>query len=280
MFRNCHRIAYEAFREFDAADGWAIASHIALMALMSLFPFLIIVTALAGVVGSEWLADEAARFLLETWPPQVSQPIAREIHTVLTGAHGGLLTVSIVIAIYFATLGVDSLRVGLNRSYDVADTRPWWLLRLESIAYVMVAAIALLVFTLLVVLAPLLWAAILRFLPDLAPLGGVIAVVRYTIAAIVLSAALTLVHLWLPAGHRTLRDIAPGVIATLALWLIAGWIFGRYLEQFAANYATFYASLASVMIALVFLYLVSSIFIYGGELNAAIQRARKPAIKA
>ena len=56
------RIAVDAFRHFLADDGWAIASHIALSTLMALFPFLIVVTALAGFFfGSKELADEAAQ---------------------------------------------------------------------------------------------------------------------------------------------------------------------------------------------------------------------------
>jgi membrane protein len=51
-------------------------------------------------------------------------------------------------------------------------------------------------------------------------------------------------------------------------------LFGRYLAEFPAVYASYYGGLASVMIALVFLYLTSSIFVFGGELNAAILRAR------
>jgi membrane protein len=99
--------------------------------------------------------------------------------------------------------------------------------------------------------------------------------VRFGVAAFVLVVALVIVHKWLPAGRRSLLDIAPGILATLLLWLAAGEIFGRYLAEFAFTYAYYYAGLASVMIALVFLYLTASIFIYGGELNAAIERARE-----
>ena len=67
------RLAADAFRHFNDDDGWAIASHIALSALIALFPFLIVVTALAGFfLGSKELADEAARILLEAWPNQVA----------------------------------------------------------------------------------------------------------------------------------------------------------------------------------------------------------------
>jgi len=64
------------------------------------------------------------------------------------------------------------------------------------------------------------------------------------------------------------------IVATLALWLAGGMMFGRYLAEFPSVYVSYYAGLASVMIALVFLYLTASIFVFGGELNAAILRAR------
>ena len=60
----------------------------------------------------------------------------------------------------------------------------------------------------------------------------------------------------------------------MGLWLVFGIAFGRYLTEFARNYVSTYAGLASVMIAVVFLYTVAAIFIFGGELNAALMRAR------
>jgi membrane protein len=276
FLRRCCRIAIDAFARFVADDGWAIASHIALSALMALFPFLLVVTALAGMFGSRNLAEEAAKILLEAWPEQVAGPLALEIHGVLTSAGGQLLTVGLIIALYFASSGVESLRIGLNRAYDVAEPRPWWLLRLESIAYVIVGAIALLALAFLVVLAPLIWFSLLRYMPGLQPLAWLVTFVRFAVAAFVLIVALVIVHMWLPAGRRSLLEIVPGILATLLLWLVAGEIFGRYLAEFAFAYAYYYAGLASVMTALVFLYLTASIFIYGGELNAAIARARKP----
>ena len=110
------RVATQAFYAFLAHDGWAIASHIALSVLMSLFPFLIIVTALAGVFGTRDLADEAARLLLEAWPKEVASPIAREVGAVLTSVRGDALTIGALLALYFASSGVESLRIGLNRA--------------------------------------------------------------------------------------------------------------------------------------------------------------------
>ena len=274
FLRRNFQCAIAAFRNFLADDGWAIASHIALSALTSIFPFFLVLTAIAGMVGSKDLADEAARILLEAWPEEVSAPIATEIHAVLTGAHGQVLTVGVLLALYFASSGIESLRIGLNRAYSMIDARPIWLLRLESIGYVIVAAVALLALSFLVVLAPVIWRTALRYVPALEPLSDIITLTRFVVATVLLIVALILVHLWLPAGRRKFKEILPGILVTLILWLATGILFGRYLSDYAFTYSIYYAGLASVMIALVFLYLTACIFIYGGELNAVIQKAR------
>ena len=73
--RLCYRVAMDAFYRFNTDDGWAIASHIALSILMSMFPFLILVTAIAGFIGSTDLANEVARIIVAAWPRQVSNQI-------------------------------------------------------------------------------------------------------------------------------------------------------------------------------------------------------------
>jgi membrane protein len=272
----CWRTLTQAVRQFVADDGWAIASHIALSTLMALFPFLIVVTALAAFFfGSKELADEAAKLLLEAWPAQVAEPIARDMTGVLTGTRGDVLTFGVLFAVYFASSGVESLRIGLNRAYDVAELRTWWLLRLESILYVLVGAAAILAFAFLVVLAPLIWEKLVHYVPTLEPFSGLVTFSRYVVAASVLVIALTILHRFLPVGRRSLIEIAPGIIATLLLWLIAGAAFGRYLASYAFAYVSMYAGLASAMIALIFLYVCATIFIFGGELNSAIGKARE-----
>ena len=96
-------------------------------------------------------------------------PIANEIQRVLTGAHGGVLTLGAVFAVYFASSGIESLRIGLNRAYGLDEERSWWLLRLESIGYVLVSAVALLVLAFVVVLGPLIFKAAVAY--DLTPTG-------------------------------------------------------------------------------------------------------------
>ncbi|MFG1477241.1 YihY/virulence factor BrkB family protein [Xanthobacter sp. V4C-4] len=273
MLRRIIHIVLDAVWTFAADDGWAIASHIALSALMSLFPFLIFVTALAGFLDLRPLAAETIPLLLESWPRQVADPISREIYNVVNQVRTDVLTYGVVLAIYFSSNGIESLRIGLNRAYGVKEMRAWYWLRLESIGYVLLAAGAVLALSFLVVLGPLLWQAALSQLPALKPFSHIVTLARFAATSIILVVALVVAHLWLPAGRRNLAEVAPGILVTLVLWLVAATAFGMYLAEFPANYVTTYAGLASVMIALVFLYLTASIFVFGGELNAAISRA-------
>jgi membrane protein len=269
------QIADDAFRRFIADDGWAIASHIALSTLMALFPFLIVVAALAGFFfGSQELADDASHLRLVAWPYQVGGPIRLSVYRVMKSTRGDVLTIGVLLALYFASSGVESLRIGLNLAYDIKEMRSWWVLRLESIVYVLVGAVAILAFSFLVVFAPLIISKLVHYVPALEQFGNTITFARYGVAASVLVMALTIVHLWLPAGRRSFGQIAPGIIATLLLWLISGAVFGRYLSDYAFAYVSMYAGLASAMVALVFLYICASIFIYGGELNSAIAQMR------
>ncbi len=85
-------------------------------------------------------------------------------------------------------------------------------------------------------------------------------------------------HLGLPDGRRRIIDVLPGVLLTLVLWLIGALVFAYYIGTFA-NYAATYAGLASIMIVLVFLYMVGAIFIIGAEFNAALMKFQVVPVK-
>ncbi len=272
-----YHVVMDAFYTFLADDGWAIASHIALSTLMALFPFLIVLTSLAGFFGSKELADQAVELLLQIWPKQVADSLSGEIHDVLTTSRGDILTIGAVLAVYFASNGVEALRVALNRAYSVIEPRRWYWLRLESIGYTLIAAVTALALAFLIVLGPLFIEAARRHIPlTVESNEQLLNIVRYSTTIAAMIVALLVLHAWLPAGRRGFLQILPGIIFTLAASLLSGVVFGQYLARFANNYVTMYAGLASVIIALVFLYFIAAIFVYGGELNAAIIKSRLP----
>ena len=277
QLRYLYHVVIDAFYTFLADDGWAIASHIALSTLMALFPFLIVLTSLAAFFGSKDLADQAASLMLQVWPMQVADAISGEVHDVLTTTRGDALTIGVVLAIYFASNGVESLRVALNRAYAVVEPRRWYWLRLESIGYTLIAAFTSLAMAFFIVLGPLMLEAARRHIPLIVETNEhFVNVTRYSVTIAALVIALFVLHAWLPAGRRSFLQILPGIIFTVVGSLVSGIVFGQYLARFANNYVSMYAGLASVIIALVFLYFIAAVFVYGGELNAAIIKSRLP----
>jgi membrane protein len=274
------RILYDAFGHFNYDDGWSMASHLAITALMALFPFLIFATTLASFLGAQAFAETAVHLVFDTWPEQIAAPISREVVNVLTVQRSDLLTYGVLLAAFFASNGIESLRTALNRAYRVVETRSFLFRRVQSLAFVLIATVGFLAISVLLVFAPLIVRLALERFEWIEPYLGTITLWRFVIASTVIVLGLIAVHVWLPAGKRRFVDIVPGIIFTLIGWLVGSTIFASYLDRFS-SYVTTYAGLASIMVAVVFLYIVSMVFILGGELNAAIShyfqaRARVP----
>ena len=265
------RILYDALGHFNDDDGWSMASHLAITALMALFPFLIFATTLASFVGAEAFAETAVHLVFDTWPAQIAEPISREVVNVLTVPRSDLLTYGVLLAAFFASNGIESLRTALNRAYRVVETRSFVFRRVQSLAFVFIATVGFVAISVLLVFAPIIVRLALENFERLESYLGTITLWRYVIASVVIVLGLIAVHVWLPAGRRRFVDIVPGIIFTLVGWLIGSTVFAAYLDNFS-SYVTTYAGLASIMIAVVFLYIVSMVFILGGELNAAISR--------
>jgi len=275
FFRQAWRVLGDAIGHLNNDDGWAMASHVALSALMAVFPFLIFVAALAGFIGEADLASRVAALLFDTWPEDVAEPIASDVQNVLHQPQSGLLTVSVAITIYLASNGVEAVRTALNRAYRVRETRSFFFLRAQSLLFVVAGAVASLVFAFLGVLGPIIFDWIASHIPEVGAFQTTFQFVRFLVTGLALALVLIAAHLWLPAGRPPALSLWPGILVTLVLWLVAAFVFGYYLQRFA-NYAAYYAGLASVVTAIFFMYLVALIMIFGAEFNAALARRRSP----
>ena len=270
-FVAARRVLYDALGHFNTDDGWSMASHLAISALMALFPFLIFATTMASFLGAKAFSETAVHLVFDTWPEQIAAPIAREVVNVLTVRRSDLLTFGVLLAGFFASNGIEALRTSLNRAYRVVETRSFMFRRIQSLVFVVVATVGFVAVSVLLVLAPLIVRIADANFEWIRPYLGTITLWRFIIASTVIVLGLIAVHVWLPAGRRRFVDIVPGILFTLIAWLAGSTMFAAYLDRFS-SYVTTYAGLASIMIAVVFLYIISAIFILGGELNAAISR--------
>lgn len=278
-FKKLLPITWDVLRRFEAHYGWAIAAHVAMSALLAIFPFLIFVTALAAFLGAGQVSASIVHLIFDTWPAGVAGPLAGEVDKVLTTPRGGVLTIGVLLTLWVTSSAVESLRIALGRAYDSPTSKPVWLSRLQSMWFVAMGAFGLICVAVFIVLWPVMWSLALKFLP--LPIATRLAafelagdLLRYALTIVVLAAALVAAHLWLPGGRRKVKTVLPGVVFTIAVWLLGATLFSVYLSHFA-NYASTYAGLAGVMIVIVFLNASAALFILGAEINAALAERKK-----
>lgn len=263
----------ESFHRLFADEAIPLAGNIAFRTLFSAFPFLIFLTALAGFFGNDDLAERIVTYLLSVAPEQLIKPLAPEIRSILTVPRTGLLSLSAALTIWSAMAGVDSVRVGLNRAYDLREHRSLWHLYALDILFVIGSAAGLLAFSLLVVFAPVGFALIDAYAPDLRPSFATLDHLRYPIAITLLTGGLLLCHRILPARRLNVLEVLPGVILTVVVWIALSSAFSAYLVNFN-TFASTYASLSGLFAAMFFLYLSALVLILGGEVNRVLEVRR------
>jgi membrane protein len=266
-------LGLEALRRLFADEAIPLAGNIAFRTLFSIFPFLIFLTALAGFFGNAELAQKVVSFLLSVAPEQLVHPLASEIRSILTVPRTGLLSLAALLTIWSAMGGVDSIRVGLNRAYDLKENRNLFWLYGQSVLFVIGSAIGLLAIALLIVVAPVALAVLDRFAPEARHDFAILNQLRYPIAVAILVAGLQLCHRILPAKRLKTLDVLPGVLLTVIVWIVLASAFSAYLVNFN-SFASTYASLSGLFAAMFFLYLAALVLILGGEVNRVLQAHR------
>src|ERR1700753_1667084 len=204
--RTFYKVVYDAVFHFMQDDGFAMASHVALSTLLAVFPFLIFGTALASFLGASQFSGTAIHLIFDTWPEAIAKPLADQVIQVLTIPRGGLLTISVLAAAYFASNGVEALRISLNRAYRVPETRPWYFTRLASLGYVLIAVLIFAALSIMLVAVPLVLNYTRQWLPKVADILDLIFSWRIYGTIFLLLAGLLILHLWLAAGRRRLFD--------------------------------------------------------------------------
>jgi membrane protein len=253
---------------FTANDGAAIAGYMAYTGLLSLFPFLIFTAELLGEVFGEAGVIPTMDFLFTVLPSHVVQTLEPAVREVLETRPGDLVSVYALIAIWIASNSFEALRTALDRAYGYVGERHFVVGRLISIGFTLAGVAAFIVISFFVIVAPTLRA----LAPDIPyvsiPLGMVSRWVLLAIGAGVMFAFLLVLHYVLPA-HRPKGPLLPGVIVTAGLWIALASLFSVYF-QYVPSYSVTYGTLAGVIVSLLFFYISGAIFIFGAEVNAAL----------
>ncbi|HET7410772.1 MAG TPA: YihY/virulence factor BrkB family protein [Paracoccaceae bacterium] len=271
---------YAVGERFVDDEGWVLSGHLSFSGMLALIPFLIFATALTGLVigpeGGQAVLDQ----LFLTVPDYVAKTLEPVIIEVASQPAGGLLTVSAFGAIYAASNGVEALRVGFDRAYDVEAYRHIALSWLISVGIVLVGFALFILLAILFVLAPVVFRLFEAWTGTDIPREADL--IRYGIGFTVLALTLWGMHWVLPSRRMRGLRIWPGILASMLMWTVAASAFSLYLS-YTPYYTLTYGTLAGVVIALLFMYFSGSIVILGAEINAILNHdelARRGARRA
>ena len=269
-----YRTFTEALYRLYEHSGFSLAGAVAFSFIVSLFPFSIFLGALAGLFGGRELATQAISQLFQFLPERVAAGLAPEVESIMTNSRFDLLTLGALVALFFATSAIETMRAALNGAYRVKETRSYPLCLGISSLFVLVSAVSMLVLTWLVLVAPRIAAEIdPNLMKKVQSWSALNVIERYASAAAVIGAQLVAFHLWLAAGKRTLRQVLPGVTLSVVLWLLAAGLYSYYLNL--NDYSRFYAGLSQLMVALLFFQWTAIIIILGAELNRGLMEFDK-----
>ncbi|MGI9420567.1 MAG: YihY/virulence factor BrkB family protein, partial [Geminicoccaceae bacterium] len=207
-------------------------------------------------------------------PDQVRASIEPAIDEVLKGGRQGLMTVSILAALWAVSSAFEAARYALNLAYEVKQTRAVWRQRLQSMLMVLLFAVGIILIMVTMVAVPIAWTLV-----DLFEFTAIEWRPRYATIRLLLSAALLLalilpLYIWLPNRRLSTLDVLPGAFLAVLMWLAGASFYSWYLLNLG-RFTVTYGSLGGVVATLLFFYISALIFIFGAEVNAARLRMRQ-----
>lgn len=261
------RFLMEVVRRYGEDQSSVLAGYIAYASMLSGFPFLIFTTALAGLLIGEEHSADAISTLFDAVPNHVALTLAPVLEEVIGRQSGGILTISALGSIYAASNGVEAIRIGLDRAYDVPSCRGFISNRLISIAFVFVGFLVFGALATLIIFAPLIFHVIETWTPIEIPAEADLA--RYLVGGTLLFWFLWLMHKILPSRAMGTLKIWPGILTSMVLWVALATALSVYVA-YSPSYTVTYGALAGVVVTLLFFYLTGVAIIFGAQVNAVV----------
>jgi membrane protein len=269
---SVRQLGQRVWHELSADEIVDRAAALAYYFIFALFPTLLFLTALLGLLPLPGLMERLLEYLVQAVPADAASILGRTLDEIQAGARGGLLSIGAVAALWAGSSGMASVMTALNVAYDVEDVRPWWTRRLLAILLTLGFAVFILTALVLLVFGVEIGAAVARRLG----LGGLFTamwnVLSLPIVAVFVLVGIALVYYLAPAAKQHWRWVTPGSAVALVLWLAMSFGLRLYVSRFT-DYSATYGSIGGVILLMLWLYLTGFALLVGAEINAEIEHA-------
>ncbi|MCD6034338.1 MAG: hypothetical protein K0R63_79 [Rickettsiales bacterium] len=273
QFKEIGHCMQKALVDTIEHDGVEHAGYLAFLGLLSFFPFLVFFMAMAGALGESELGSHLTHILLynNILPHKIVTALEPRIAEIVSGPPQGLITLSIVGAIWTASSAVEGLRTILNRAYRVQTPPAYIFRRLLSIAQFLLLTVVMMVAMILFILTPIIVDLIQPYFNIGAILGNYWTYVRFLLTAVLLLGVVSCTYYILPNLKQRWKQVLPGAAMVVIAWMIAGTGFSIYLSHFD-QVNLIYGSLGGIIVSLLFLYIFGMILVYGAEFNYHVNK--------
>jgi membrane protein len=259
-----------SIKNFSNDDMTVYAGALSYQLFFSLFPFVIFLLALLGLLNIpgffDWLLEQSQAVL----PGQASGLVKNIIGQIRGQAAGGALSLGAVLALWSASAAVRMAMHALNVAYKVEDRAAWKKFPL-SIIYTVLLAVLLIAAAALMLVGPQL----ATWMAEQVGMGAVFTTVwtwaRIPAAVVLLMLVAALVYYLFPNVDQPFRFVTPGAALAVIVWVVASLGFSWYVSNFASYNAT-YGSVAAVIVLLFYFFISAAILLFGAELNSEVYR--------
>ena len=254
-----------------------VAAALTFFSVLAIFPAIVAILGLLGVVGlSSSAISNVQSVLADIVPQQTAATVASALERLSGESGAGLaLVVGVVVAIWSASAYVSAFGRGMNRTYQIDEGRPYWLLKPQQLLVTLVGITMLVALAALLVIAgpvaealgqaigasevtQMVWAAV-RW-PAIAALVVVMIAILYTYAANV--------------QQPGFRWLSPGALLALGALALASVGFGIYASNFR-NYSETYGALGGIVVLLIWLFIANTALLVGVTFNMELERMRE-----
>jgi membrane protein len=266
-WRGWKQILKRAWAENKADNMPIIAGGVAFFGFLSIFPALIALLSLYGLVATPETVARQVENLSAQLPDSAAQIIEEQLNAIVANSGSALtfgLIVSILAALWSASGGVGNLITAVNLAYDEVEARNFVKLKLMSLGLVLGSIVFVLITFGLIAIVP----AVLGALP-LGVVGTILAqVVRWVLLLAVFAGALAVLYRVAPDRDAPRFSwVSLGAVVVTVVWAIVSVGFSLYVDNFG-SYDKTYGAIAGVIVLMLWLYLTCYLVLLGAEINA------------
>ncbi|WP_199176664.1 YihY/virulence factor BrkB family protein [Subtercola sp. Z020] len=267
----------KTLREFSTDQCTDIAASLVYYSVLAIFPALIALVSLLGVIGQ---GQQATNALLDTLgsvaPSDTVETLRGPLEQFSSSPAAGFALVSgIVLAIWSASGYVTAFSRAMNRIYEIDEGRPFWKLKPLQLLVTVIAIVLLLVIAVILAVSGPVTDAVGSALGLGEAVQVVWSIAKWPVLALAVILIIAILYYATPnARQPKFRWMSMGALLALVVLVVASLGFGFYVTTFA-NYAKNYGSLAGVIIFLLWLWIANMALLFGAEFDAELERGRQ-----